>query len=76
MSGDSYHLPEAPLLSREQEQSLAREIEAFEIAHWSALLSYAPALSTVANAVAECLPRPCAALQEILSLSPAPAPNR
>lgn len=64
VTGDSYQLLDAPLLSREQEHELAREIEALEIAHWSALFSYAPALSSVARAVADCLPRPCARLQE------------
>jgi RNA polymerase primary sigma factor len=54
-------------LSREQELSLARDIEAFEIAHWSALLSYAPALPSVVHALAECLPRPCPDLQELAS---------
>jgi RNA polymerase primary sigma factor len=63
ITGESYQLPDAPLLSREQEQSLARDIEALEIAHWRALLSYAPALPTVARAVATHLPRPCPSLQ-------------
>jgi len=62
--GDNYQLPDAPLLTREQEHALARDIETLEIAHWSALLSFAPALPTLAHAVAESLPRPCAALQE------------
>lgn len=62
--GDTYTLRDAPLLSREQELALARDIEALEIAHWHALLSYAPALPSVAQAVAECLPRPITGLQE------------
>ena len=62
--GDNYQLPEAPLLTREQEHALASEIEALEIAHWSALLSHAPALPTVAEAAAQSLPRPCVALQD------------
>jgi len=62
--GDSYQLLATPLLSREQELLLARDIAALEVAYWSALLSYAPALSSVAHAVAECLPRPCPSLQE------------
>jgi RNA polymerase primary sigma factor len=62
--GDNYRLPDAPLLTREQEHALARDIEALEIAHWSALLSHVPAVPTVAQAVAQSLPRPCVALQE------------
>jgi RNA polymerase primary sigma factor len=62
---DNYRLPEVPLLTREQELSLAREIEDLEIAHWCALLSYAPALPSVAHAVAEHLPRPCPGLQAL-----------
>jgi RNA polymerase primary sigma factor len=41
-----------PLLDAAKELSLAREIEALEIAHWRALLSYRPALSTVDAAFA------------------------
>ena len=67
VSGDSYQVLDTPLLSREQEQVLAREIEALEIAHWSALLSYAPALPSVASAVAECLPRPCPSLEQAVA---------
>lgn len=73
VAGDTYQLPDAPLLSREQEQRLARDIEARELAHWKALLSYPPALPSVALAVAECLPRPCAPLQ---ALAEPDAPKR
>lgn len=45
-------LQRIPLLDATQELALAREIEALEIAHWRALLSYRPALSTIAAAFA------------------------
>lgn len=64
VQGDTYQLPDAPLLSREAELSLARDIEALEIEHWCALLSYPPALPSVADAVAAVLPRPCPQLRE------------
>jgi RNA polymerase primary sigma factor len=45
-------LADLPLLEAAQEISLAREIEALEIAHWYALLSARPALAVVASAIA------------------------
>jgi RNA polymerase primary sigma factor len=45
-------LADLPLLDAAQEISLAREIEALELAHWCALLSARPALAVIASAIA------------------------
>jgi RNA polymerase primary sigma factor len=45
-----------PLLTKAEELELAREIEALELARWSTLLSYRPALELVSRAVARELP--------------------
>jgi RNA polymerase primary sigma factor len=45
-----------PLLTKAEELELAREIEALELARWSTLLSYRPALELVSRAVAAELP--------------------
>jgi RNA polymerase primary sigma factor len=45
-------LADLPLLDAAQEISLAREIEARELAHWCTLLSARPALAVVASATA------------------------
>jgi RNA polymerase primary sigma factor len=72
LQGDTYQLPNAPLLSRDEELALARDIEALEIAHWGALLSFPPALPTIALAATECLSTPCPALQDCASAEPQP----
>jgi RNA polymerase primary sigma factor len=46
-----------PLLTKQQEQSLAREIEQRELEHWQALLSYRPALEVVIGALDPALAR-------------------
>jgi RNA polymerase primary sigma factor len=60
-----------PLLTKAEELELAREIEALELARWSTLLSYRPALELVSRAVAAQLPEdranPVEALQSVRS---------
>jgi RNA polymerase primary sigma factor len=62
-------LRQLPLLDARQELALAREIERLELEHWAALLSYRPALDTVARAVEARVPEAAPKLAALRKLA-------